>query len=313
MARTTIAKSATGNLATAVGALRLRNPLLLASGFLDESAASMLRAWDAGAGGVVTKSIGREPRRGHPNPSLVEVPGGFLNAMGLPNPGIDAYEHDVKTVVGKGVTCIGSIFGATEEEFALLAARMDQAGAHAIELNVSCPHAKGVGTDIGCNPKLLKSVTEAARGATKKPLWVKMAPNVTSVVEMARIAVDAGADAITCVNTLKAIGIDVEARRPVLGNQIGGFSGAGLKPVAVRAVWDCAKELDVPIVGVGGIMNARDVVEFLMAGANAVQLGSVLIEKDAEAFGEIARDLATWMESHDVKTVAELTGAALPR
>ncbi|HLE47141.1 MAG TPA: dihydroorotate dehydrogenase, partial [Candidatus Thermoplasmatota archaeon] len=254
-----------GVLATRVGALRLRNPLLLASGFLDESATSMLRVWNAGAGGVVTKSIGKEPRRGHPNPSLVPVSGGFLNAMGLPNPGIVAFEEEVHRVVKGGAVCVGSVFGGTEQEFQELTAKIDSAGAHAVELNVSCPHAKGYGTDIGCNPQLLRTVTEAARKGTKKPLWVKLAPNVPNIAEMARVAVDAGADGLTCINTLKAISIDVETRMPRLGNKVGGFSGPGLKSVALRAVWDCAQACpDTPIVGVGGIMNAADVVEFLM-------------------------------------------------
>lgn len=295
-----------------VGALRLRNPLLLASGFLDESATSMLRAWNAGAGGVVTKSIGREPRRGHPGPTLLSVSGGYLNAMGLPNPGIEAYEAEVRAAAAKGTAVVGSIFGATEEEFAELARRMDRAGAAAIELNVSCPHAKGVGTDIGCDPQLLASVTRAARGATKKPVWVKLSPNVVSVADLARVAVEAGADALTCVNTLKAIAIDAEVRMPILGHKTGGFSGASLKPVALRAVWDVAQAVDKPVVGVGGIMNARDVVEFLLAGASAVQLGSVLIDQDAAAFTDIGKDLGSWMEEHHVTRIDELVGAALP-
>lgn len=292
-----------------VGAARFRNPLLLASGFLDESAASMLRAWSNGAGGMVTKSIGSQARMGHPNPSLVKVRGGYLNAMGLPNPGIDAYEHEIQAAAKAGGAVVGSVFGATEDEFATLVSRMDKAGAMAVELNVSCPHAKGVGSDIGCNPKLLDSVTRAARGATKKPLWVKLSPNVVSVAEMGKVAVDAGADALVCVNTLKSIAIDAESRVPRLGNKVGGFSGPGLKPVALRAVWDCA-ELGVPIVGVGGIMDATDVVEFLMAGASAVQLGSVLIEEDVAAFSRIGKDLAAWMDSHGVKKLEEIVGAA---
>jgi dihydroorotate dehydrogenase (NAD+) catalytic subunit len=300
------------DLTARVGPLLLRNPLLLASGFLDESAASMLRAWTSGAGGVVTKSIGSQPRLGHPNPTLVAVRGGYLNAMGLPNPGIDAYVHEVETTVQAGATVIGSIFGATEQEFSDLTSRMDQAGASAIELNVSCPHAKGVGTDIGCNPKLLDSVTRAARGATKKPLWVKLSPNVVSVADMARIAVDAGADALVCINTLKSIAIDAETRVPLLGNRVGGFSGPGLKPVALRAVWDVAQAVETPVIGVGGIMDARDVVEFLLAGASAVQLGSVLIEKDAPVFGQIGKDLAAWMDAHGVGRLADLVGDALP-
>ncbi len=303
--------AAAPDLSTRVGSLALRNPLLLASGFLDETAASMLRVWDAGAGGVVTKSIGARPRTGHPNPTLVAVRGGYLNAMGLPNPGIDAFEEDVHKVVKGGATLIGSVFGATEEEFAELTRRMDEAGAHAIELNVSCPHAKGVGTDIGCNPKLLESVTRAARGATKKPLWVKLAPNVVSVAEMGRVAEAAGADALVCINTLKSIAIDVESRVPRLGNVVGGFSGPGLKPVALRAVWDCAQAVKIPIVGVGGIQDARDAVEFLMAGASAVQLGSVLIEKDVAAFGLIGKDLESWMRDHEVPRIQDLVRVAL--
>lgn len=305
--------AASVDLTVRVGKLALRNPLMLASGFLDETAASMLRAWRAGAGAVVTKSIGMEPRRGHPNPSLVPVSGGYLNAMGLPNPGIDAFEAELRHVVKGGATCAGSVFGATEEEFAQLTSRMDRAGAHAIELNVSCPHAKGYGTDIGCNPQLLKSVTESARAGTRKPLWVKLAPNVADIAEMARVAVDAGADGLVCINTLKAIAIDVETRVPRLGNKVGGFSGPGLKPIAMRAVWDVATTMpDVPVVAVGGASNAADVIEFLMAGASAVQLGSVLIDQDVEAFTTIGRGLAAWCQDHGVKHVKELVAAALP-
>lgn len=299
------------DLSVRVGALNLRSPLLLASGFLDETAESMLRVWDAGAGGVVTKSIGKEPRRGHPNPSLIPVAGGYLNAMGLPNPGIDHFVDDVKRVVAKGAICIGSVFGGTDSEFQELATRMDKAGAHAIELNVSCPHAKGYGTDIGCSPPLLKGVVTAARAGTTKPLWVKLAPNVPNIAEMAKVAVDAGADGLTCINTLKAISIDTEAAMPRLGNKIGGFSGPGLKPIGVRAVWDVSQACpNTPVIGVGGIMNAADVVEYLMAGASAVQLGSVLIEKDLAAFTEINRDLQKWCKEHDVKRVSDLTGRA---
>lgn len=300
------------DLSTRVGSLTLRNPLVLASGFLDESATSMLRCWNAGAGGMVTKSIGIQSRPGYSNPSLVKVQGGYVNAMGLPNPGIDAFEHEVKAVAAAGATVIGSIFGATEEEFAELGRRMDGAGANAIEMNVSCPHAKGVGTDIGCDPRLLENVTRAVRGATKKPVWVKLSPNVTSVAEMARVAERAGADALVCVNTLKSIVINAETRTAVLANKVGGFSGAGLKPVALRAVWDCAQAVKIPIVGVGGIMNAADVVEFLLAGASAVQLGSVLIEQDVGAFTRIRDELAAWMKHEGLERLDGLVGAALP-
>jgi dihydroorotate dehydrogenase (NAD+) catalytic subunit len=299
------------DLSTRVGRLELRNPLLLASGFLDETASSMIRVWNAGAGGVVTKSIGTAPRPGHPNPSLVEVVGGYVNAMGLPNPGIEEFADEVRRVVKAGAVCIGSVFGGREEEFRSLAAAMEDAGAHAVELNVSCPHAEGYGTDIGCDVRLLAPVVAAAREGTSLPLWVKLAPNVPDVTEQARAAVEAGADGLVCMNTLKALAIDAEARRPVLGNRVGGLSGPALKPVALRAVWDIhGAQLGVPIVGVGGIESARDVVEYLLAGASAVQLGSVLIRKDLAAFQEIRDDLESWCRDHGVSRVQELVGAA---
>jgi dihydroorotate dehydrogenase (NAD+) catalytic subunit len=292
-----------------VGRLSLRNPLLLASGFLDESAASMVRVWNAGAGGVVTKSIGVEPRSGHPNPSLVEVEGGYVNAMGLPNPGIEAFAEEVARTVAAGATVVGSIFGGRDKEFEQLAAAMEQAGADAVELNVSCPHAEGYGTDIGCDVALLGPVVAAARRGTELPLWVKLAPNVPDIRVLAKTAVDNGADALVCVNTLKALAIDVETRRPLLGNRVGGLSGPALRPVALRAVWDIRQAgIDVPIVGVGGIESGVDVVQYLIAGASAVQIGSVLIKADVAAFGRILAELRDWCRLHDVERVADLVG-----
>lgn len=294
---------------TTLGPVELRNPLLLASGFLDESAASMLRVWEAGAGGVVTKSIGVSPRRGHPNPSLVEVPGGYVNAMGLPNPGIDAFAEEVRQCVDEGAVVVGSVFGARDEEFRQLAGAMEDAGAHAVELNVSCPHAEGYGTDIGCDVTLLGPVVAAAREGTTLPLFVKLAPNVPDIREPAKAAVENGADGLVCVNTLKAIAIDPETRRPILGNRVGGLSGPALKPVALRAVWDIHNlGLDVPIVGVGGIETGEDVVQYLLAGASSVQIGSVLIRDDVAAFGRILKELEDWCAAHSVKRLRDIVG-----
>lgn len=297
------------DVSTSLGPVELRNPLLLASGFLDESAASMLRVWEGGAGGVVTKSIGVSPRSGHPNPSLVEVDGGFVNAMGLPNPGIEAFAEEVRRCVDAGAVVIGSIFGARDEEFERLAGAMQDAGAHAVELNVSCPHAEGYGTDIGCDVELLGPVVAAARRGTDLPLFVKLAPNVPDIRKPAQAAVDHGADGLVCVNTLKAIAIDPETRRPLLGNRVGGLSGPALKPVALRAVWDIHNMgLGVPIVGVGGIETGQDVVEYLLAGASCVQIGSVLIRDDVAGFARVLRELEQWCSAHDVDRVRDLIG-----
>jgi dihydroorotate dehydrogenase (NAD+) catalytic subunit len=302
--------STRAHLETRIAGLTLRNPLMLASGFLDETASSMKRVWDAGAGAIVTKSIGSKPRRGHPNPSLVEVHSGYLNAMGLPNPGIDEFVHEIEATIAHGATVIASVFGSTEEEFSMLTSRASEAGAHAVELNVSCPHAKGYGTDIGCDVRLLGPVVAAARKGTKKPLFVKLSPNVPDIRVQAQCAVDNGADGLVCVNTLKALAIDAETRRPILGNKVGGLSGPALKPVALRAVYDVASlGLKVPIIGVGGIETGRDVVEFLLAGASAVQIGSVLVRDDIAAFARIRSELETWMKEHDVARIEDLTGA----
>jgi dihydroorotate dehydrogenase (NAD+) catalytic subunit len=299
------------DLAVTVTGVKFPNPLLLASGILNETGASMARAVREGAGGVVTKSMSLKPRNGHPGPNVVEVDGGLLNAMGLPGPGLDHFAHEVEEALKGHALLVGSVFGGTAEEFAVAATKMEALGTPALELNVSCPHAKGYGSEIGCDPDRLREVVVAVKDAVHVPVWVKLTPNTDNVVRLAKVAVEAGADALVATNTLKAIAIEPDVRRPVLGNRFGGLSGHALKPVALRAVYDCfAADLKVPIVASGGIYTARDVLEYAMAGATAFQVGTAVMHEGWGVFEAIKRDLATWMKAEGANDLKGLVGAA---
>ena len=299
------------DLSTTVTGLRLPNPLLLASGILNETGASMARAVREGAGGVVTKSMSLKPRNGHPGPNVVEVEGGLLNAMGLPGPGLEHFAHEVGEARKGGAVVVGSVFGGTAQEFAVAATKMEALGTPALELNVSCPHAKGYGSEIGCDPDRLREVVVAVKEAVQVPVWVKLTPNTDNVARLAQVAIEAGADALVATNTLKAIAIEPDLRRPVLGNRFGGLSGHALKPVALRAVYDCfALDPKVPIVASGGIYTARDVLEYAMAGASAFQVGTAVMHEGWGVFPKIAADLQAWMKAEGVKDLKSLVGAA---
>jgi dihydroorotate dehydrogenase (NAD+) catalytic subunit len=296
---------------TTLGPLKLKNPTMLASGIMDEDAGSMQRMITSGAGAIVTKSIGTQPRDGYPNPTVVELDHGILNAMGLPNPGIDLYGEELNKLRTTKVPLIGSIYGADPNEFTFLATKMQQFGVHALELNVSCPHAKHYGLEVGCDPVLLQEIISMVKDHVSLPVFVKISPNLMNLVEIAQIIQKAGADAIVAINTVKAMAIDLETRRPVLANNTGGYSGKAIKPIGIRCVYDIAKAVDLPIIGVGGITTGEDVVEYLMAGASAVQIGSAVYYRGPEVFNMVCRELETWMHHHGIKTLKELRGVAL--
>ncbi len=297
----------------------MANPVMLASGILGETGKSLLRVFDGGAGAVVTKSIGSEPRQGHANPAFLEVTGGYINAMGLPNPGLDEYSTEVLTVVAGHAVVVGSVFGRNEHEFADLALRMRELGVAAVELNLSCPHAIGTGMELGTDPDVVASITTAVKSALDIPVFVKLTPNITDITVIARAAAGAGADGVVAINTLKAIAIDHASRRPVLGNVVGGFSGPALKHVGLRMVWDIYNAFHGPrttggpttsIIGVGGIESGQDAAEYILAGASAVQVGSALVEDGPEAPGRIARELGDWMDAQGFTSVDQFTGLA---
>ncbi|MDD1761504.1 MAG: dihydroorotate dehydrogenase [Methanothrix sp.] len=287
------------------GGLDLKNPVLLAAGILGTTGASLRRAALAGAGGVVTKSVGSVPREGHPGPTIVHVKCGLLNAMGLPNPSYRDFQQEIKTARSAGVPVIASIFGSSATEFAQIARVLK---ADAFELNLSCPHAEKYGSELGRYPDLVESVTGAVKAAADVPVWVKLTPNTADILELGLAAQRGGADAVVAINTLKAMAIDIETGYPMLGNRYGGLSGQAIKPVAVRCVYELAGRLEIPVIGVGGISSWEDAVEMIMAGAQAVQVGTALLGGYG-IFEEITCGISRYLERKSM-TLEDLCGLA---
>ena len=297
-------------LATEIAGLKLANPTMLASGILGYTGLSLKSIIDAGAGAVVTKSMGLEPRTGYPNPTVVQTDCGLLNAMGLPNPGISHFKEEIKELKNTGVPTILSIYGFSSEEFAKVAETAVKIGADAIELNVSCPHIKKAGAEIGCDPLLLTEIVKEVKKKVAKPVIVKLTPNVANIGEIAKAAEKAGADAITAINTVKAMNIEIETGRPLLANKFGGLSGPAIKPIAVRCVYDVYRSVDVPVIGCGGISSWQDTVEFMLAGASAVQIGTAIAFKGVSVFSSVAKGIETYLKKRGFKNVKELVGLA---
>lgn len=268
-----------------VGGVVLGNHLLLAAGILGTTGSSLSRILSSGAGGVVTKSIGPVPLDGHPGPCLVPVEGGLLNAMGLPNPSME-FLDELAPLSGKPV--VASIFGGSPAEFAAVAGWF-RGKVSAVELNLSCPHARGYGAALGTDPVLIEECTRVVAGLGI-PTWVKLTPNVTDIAEIGRAAEKGGASALVAINTIKAMRISVGLKRPVLGNRVGGLSGRAVFPVAVRCVYELYDACSIPIIGCGGISSAEDVLEMMMAGASAVELGTAVME-NISVFSTISSDL----------------------
>ena len=300
------------DLSTEVGGIKLRNPLILASGILGETGKTLARIIEEGAGAVTTKSIGLEPRAGHANPTLVELDYGLLNAMGLPNPGIEGYKEELETVLDTVVPVIGSIFGKNEVEFAKLAMAMADLGVSAIELNISCPHAEGYGAEIGGDPKMVQKITKAVKESVNVPVFVKLTPNTADIVALGSAAVAGGCDALVAINTVKGMALSPELGKPILSNKFGGYSGPGIKPIGLRCVYELAlANMDVQIIGVGGITSGKDVVEYLMAGASAVQIGTAIYSHGVSAFSKINSELEEFMEKHNYNSINEMVGLAV--
>jgi len=297
-------------LTTEIAGLKLANPTMLASGILGYTGLSLKSVIEAGAGAVVTKSLGLEPRTGYPNPTVVQVDCGLLNAMGLPNPGISHFKEEIKELKKAGAPTIVSIYGYSSEEFAKVAETAAKMGADALELNVSCPHVKKAGAEIGCDPRLLTDVVEEVKKKVDKPVIVKLTPNVANIGKIAEAAEEAGADAITAINTVKAMSINVETGRPLLANKFGGLSGPAIKPIAVRCVYDVYRSVDVPVIGCGGITGWQDAVEFMLAGASAVQIGTAIAFKGVSVFSSVAEGIDTYLQRKGFKNVKELVGLA---
>lgn len=299
------------DITTRIANLEMKNPVMLASGILGQTGESLLRIInDGGTGAVVTKSIGLEERTGHGNPCLLETEAGILNAMGLPNPGIDNFRGEIQKALEGGVPVIGSVFASSSKEFSELARKMESYGAHAIELNLSCPHAERVGLEIGAHPDSVGNVVKSVKDSVKIPVFAKLSPMVPDVTESAHAVEDAGGDGIVAINTIRGMKIEPELARPVLHNKVGGLSGPAIKPVGVRCVYEIAKTVDIPIMGVGGITSAQDALEYIMAGASAVQVGSAVHYIGIGVFGEISAEINAFMDKHDYNNLKDVIGIA---
>jgi dihydroorotate dehydrogenase (NAD+) catalytic subunit len=268
------------------------------------------RVYDSGVGAVVTKSIGLEPREGHINPSLVALECGALNGMGLPNPGAYYFAEKIRELKDMGIPVVASFFGGSVQDFVEVARTLSDAGSDALELNGSCPNVADEMGMLAADEENIELVTAAVRDQTDLPLFVKLSPNVTDIKKIAKAAERGGADAITAVNTLKGMTIDIGFKRPILTNITGGLSGTALKPVALRCVWEVREAVNIPVIGCGGITSWRDAVEYLLAGATALELGTALMSEDLSIYGRVSEGIRMYLENNGFTELKEVVGLA---
>ena len=291
--------------------LHLKNPVLTASGTFGYGMEFAPYGDLTSLGGIIVKGLSLLPRDGNPCPRIVETTAGMLNAVGLQNDGVEAFcKEKLPRLPWQHLPVIANLYATSPAEFGELAARLnEEEGVAALEVNVSCPNVKSGGILFGQDPKLAAAVTRAARDAApNKPLIIKLSPNVTDIALMARSVQDAGADMISCINTLSGMAVDVARRKPRLANVIGGLSGPTIKPVALRCVWQCHNAVKVPLLGMGGISNGIDAVEFMLAGATAVAVGTANFVNPQVTI-DVIDGIAEYCERHGVKDVNELIGA----
>jgi dihydroorotate dehydrogenase (NAD+) catalytic subunit len=301
------------DLGVTVAGIRLKNPVIAASGTFGYGVEFEDVVHLDKLGGFVVKGLSKEPMTGNPPPRLYETAAGMLNAIGLQNIGARAFieEKLPKLRQLKNVVVMANVFGYTREDYERTIQILNEGeGIDAYELNVSCPNTTQGGLQFGCDPRSLDEVVAIARRHSQRPLIVKLSPNVTSIAQMAHVAEEAGADAISLVNTFVAMAIDTETRRPRISNVTAGLSGPAIKPIAVRMVYDAAKTVRIPVIGMGGISNAADIVEFMLAGATAVQVGTASYW-DPCATEKIVDELQDWCAQHKVDRIADLTGGML--
>jgi dihydroorotate dehydrogenase (NAD+) catalytic subunit len=298
------------DLRVSIGELELLNPVLLASGTCGYGLEMTPHGDIAGLGAVVVKGLSLRPSPGNPPPRIVETPSGMLNSIGLENVGLEVFLADKLPKLQRvGARVIVNFYGSCIDEYRELASRLDSVeGVHGLEMNISCPNVKRGGLLIGQEPEEVHRTVAAVRKATRLPLLVKLTPNVTDIRLTARAAAEAGADGLTLINTLQGMAVDVETRRPALARVVGGLSGPAIRPVAVRMVWQVRRELTIPVIGCGGVWTARDALEFILAGATAVQLGTVNFTHPGRWIDVLA-GIESYLIRHGVERVADLVGA----
>ncbi len=293
-----------------VAGLQLKTPVMTASGTCGYGLELLPYTDLDRLGALVVKGLSVEPRKGNPPPRLIETCGGMLNAIGLENVGMEAFISEILPRLENHETVlIVNILGESRDEYATLIDRLgEREGVHGFEVNVSCPNVRKGGITFGSDPEMLEDLVRFLRARTRKPLIIKLSPNVTDIVDMAERAERAGADALTLINTIRGMSVDPETRRPHLANVIGGLSGPAIKPVALRMVWEVAGKVRIPIIGVGGILRGEDAIEFLVTGASAVQVGTAHFRNPAACM-EVTRGIERYLERHGIRDVKELIGS----
>jgi len=294
----------------AIGSLRLNNPVLTASGTFGYGLEFSELVDLSSLGGIIVKGLSLTPSRGNPPPRIVETACGMLNAIGLENVGIDHFLNEKLPLLRNIPTAvIVNIYGKEIEDYAEISRRLDAAeGVSAIEINISCPNVRAGGVAFGTDPNMAHAVVHAVRKATRLPIIAKLTPNVTDITVIARAAEDAGADAVSLINTLTGMAIDIETRRPKLANVTGGLSGPAIKPVALRMVWQTARAVSIPVIGIGGILNASDAIEFFIAGASAIEVGTANFI-NPKATMEILAGIEAYCHRQGIRKLSELVGS----
>ena len=296
------------NLSVDIAGVTMKNPVTTGSGTFGSGEEFSEFVDLSKLGAVTTKGVANVPWPGNPTPRVAEVYGGMLNAIGLQNPGIDVFvERDVPYLKKAGATIIVNVCGKSEKDYVEVVERLSDEPVDLLEINVSCPNVKEGGIAFGQDPKALYEITKAVKAKAKQPIIMKLSPNVTDITEMAKAAVDAGSDALSLINTLTGMKIDIERRDFVLANKTGGMSGPAIKPVAVRMVYQVANAVDVSIIGMGGIATAEDALEFIMAGATAVSVGTANFINPATTL-EVVDGIKAYMERHQINDINELIG-----
>ena len=297
------------SLATSVGNIQLDKPAMLASGILGISLDVFNRLYRSGAGAVVTKSLSSEPWEGYPNPTIFSVNGGgWMNAVGLSNPGATNFAKMIES--NQDVPIMVSLVGSIPKDFEMMINEFKNCKVTAFELNLSCPHVAKVGLEVGDDPELVKKIVTTVKNSTDVPVIAKVGLGTTHYLNTVKTAIDSGIDAITAINTVRAMAIDVETQRPILSNKFGGLSGTPIKPIALRCVYEIASKYNIPIIGCGGISTWEDAIEFFLAGASAIQLGSAIGDNWINVFDDINKGVLQYMKKKNYSTIEEMVGLA---
>ena len=297
------------SLTTSIGGIQLDRPAMLASGILGISLDVFNRLYRSGAGAVVTKSLSNEPWEGYPNPTIFSVNGGgWINAVGLSNPGAPNFAKMIES--NQDVPIIVSLVGSVPDDFKMMIEEFTNCNVTAFELNLSCPHVAKVGLEVGDDPELVKKIVTTVKNSTNIPAIAKVGLGTTNYLNTVKTAIDSGIDAITAINTVRAMAIDVETQRPILSNKFGGLSGTPIKPIALRCVYEISSKYDIPIIGCGGISTWEDAIEFFLAGASAIQIGSAIGDNWINVFNDINKGILEYMKQKNYSTINEMVGLA---